>query len=121
MQQRVTIGVVVGAGLIVAFLLAFFVSPFASSSPDGLEKVAADKGLDTGAKAHALADGPLADYSVKGVDNKKLSTGMAGVIGVSITFAAGLGLFLVLKAVRRRHEHEPAEPRPTGAAAPSGP
>jgi PDGLE domain-containing protein len=119
MQKRITVGLVVGAGLVVAFILAFFVSPFASSSPDGLEKVAADKGLGTAQKTHAVADGPLADYAVKGVDNAKLSTALAGVVGVTITFAVGLGLFLVLKKVRRRDE--PAEPRPVGAVAPSGP
>jgi cobalt/nickel transport system permease protein len=122
MQKRITIGVVVGAGLVVAFILAFFVSPFASSSPDGLEKVAADKGLNTGEQTHALADGPLADYAVKGVDNEKLSTGLAGVIGVTVTFAVGLGLFLVLKKVRRHDEpDEPTERRSLGAVAPSGP
>ena len=66
----------------VALLLAFFVSPEASSSPDGLEKVATDKGfIDTGTD-HALADLPTADYGVEGVDNERLSTGLAGIIGV---------------------------------------
>ena len=101
-------------------LLAFFVSPFASSAPDGLEKVAADKGLDTGEQAHALADGPLADYAVKGVDNEKLSTGLAGVIGVAVTFAVGLGLFVVLKKVRRPDDTDEATAAPV-AVAPSGP
>ena len=75
----------------VALVLAFLVSPHASSSPDGLEKVAADKGIDIGATDHAMADGPLADYTVKGVDNTNLSTGLAGVVGVAVTFAMGFG------------------------------
>jgi len=83
----------------VALLLAFFVSPFASSSPDGLEKVAADKAIDRDERDHALASGPLADYSVRGVNDARLSTGLAGVVGVAVTFAVGGGLFLV---VRRR-------------------
>ena len=50
------------AGLLVSLFLAFVVSPFASSSPDGLEKVAADKAIDRDEQDHDLADGPLADY-----------------------------------------------------------
>ena len=99
---RVKLSLLVVAGLAVALGLAFFVSPFASSSPDGLEKVAADKAIDRDAKDHALAGGPLADYAVDGVGDERLSTGVAGVIGVLVTFAIGTGLFVGLRAVRRR-------------------
>ncbi|MGD9795514.1 MAG: PDGLE domain-containing protein [Acidimicrobiia bacterium] len=102
MARKMTIGVFLGVGLAVALALAFFVSPYASSSPDGLEKVAADKAIDTGVKDHTFADGPLADYAVDGVDNEKLSTGVAGIIGVTITFAIGTGLFFAIKAARKR-------------------
>jgi cobalt/nickel transport system permease protein len=118
-KRNVTIGAFVGAGLVVALLLAFFVSPLASSKPDGLEKVAADKNLDTGEQAHALGDGPLADYSTKGIDNASTSTGVAGILGVAVTFAVGLGLFVVLGAVRRHREPTALPGR--GAPAPSGP
>ncbi|WP_169953268.1 energy-coupling factor ABC transporter permease [Microbispora sp. H11081] len=90
--------VLVGGGL-VAVLMAGVVSFYASSSPDGLEKVAADKGLSAGEKPHAVEEGPLADYSVKGVENERLSGGLAGVAGVALTVAAGGGVFY---AVRRR-------------------
>jgi cobalt/nickel transport system permease protein len=97
--------VFIGVGLVIAFALAFFASPYASSQPDGLEKVAAEKGVDRDAEAHALEGGPLADYGVEGVDNAKLSTGLAGIIGVTATFALGYGLLLLVRASRRR---EPA-------------
>ena len=116
-RRNVTIGAVVAAGLVVALLLAFFVSPHASSKPDGLEKVAADNGLDAGATAHAAGAGPLADYSVKGVDDHTISTGVAGVIGVAVTFAIGAGLFLVLRTVRRHRGTATAPAR--RASAPS--
>ena len=77
-------------------------SPFASSSPDGLEKVAADKAIDRDALDHALADGPLADYSVQGVDDGRLGTGLAGVVGVAVTFAVGGCLFVVLRRTGSR-------------------
>jgi hypothetical protein len=91
----------VGAGLAVALLLAFLVSPHASSKPDGLNKVAIDQGFDNQQKPHALGDGPLAGYGVDGVDNDRLSTGLAGVIGVAATFALGLGFFALVRRGRR--------------------
>lgn len=87
------------AGLALALVLAGVVSYYASSSPDGLEKVAAEKGFDKNAEDHDLADSPLADYQTKDVDNDRLSGGVAGVIGVGATLAVGTGLFWV---VRRR-------------------
>ncbi|MCF3182885.1 energy-coupling factor ABC transporter permease [Streptomyces polychromogenes] len=90
-------------GLVTALVLAGFVSFYASSSPDGLEKVAADKGIDAKAKEHAAADSPLADYSVKDVDDARLSGGLAGVIGVGATVAVGSGIFW---AVRRRRAQD---------------
>ncbi|MGA5871217.1 energy-coupling factor ABC transporter permease [Streptomyces cinereoruber] len=88
-------------GVVTALVLAGFVSFYASASPDGLEKVAADQGIDAKAEEyeHATADSPLADYGVRGVDAERLSGGLAGVIGVGATLAAGTGVFLV---VRRR-------------------
>lgn len=99
-------------GLLVAILLAGVVSNFASSSPDGLDATTLKgctvdaNGTITGgqcpaqqAKDHQLADGPLADYGIKGLANPHLSTGLAGVAGVLITFGLGAGLFWL---VRRR-------------------
>ena len=53
---------VIGA-LIVTLLLAGVVSFYASSSPDGLNKVAADHGLADNEKDSATAHSPLADSS----------------------------------------------------------
>ncbi|HEY8978661.1 MAG TPA: energy-coupling factor ABC transporter permease [Streptomyces sp.] len=90
-------------GLAASLLLAGVVSFYASANPDGLEKVAADKGLDTKVEEHAAADSPLADYGVKDVENARLSGGLAGVIGVSATVVAGTGVFWAVR--RRRTEH----------------
>jgi hypothetical protein len=85
------------AGLLVAIGLALIVSGVASSSPDGLEKVAGEKGFLETAQDHLFADSPLADYSVKGVGNERLSTGLAGLIGVLVTFGLGLAVFALLR------------------------
>jgi hypothetical protein len=107
-SRHLTIGLLIALGLLVSLLLAFAVSPFASSSPDGLEKVAADKAIDRDEQDHAFADGPLAGYSVERVDDERLSTGVAGVVGVAATFAVGGCLFLVLRRTgHRRNDSAP--------------
>ncbi|WP_199838554.1 PDGLE domain-containing protein, partial [Streptomyces scabiei] len=95
------------AGLGASLLLAGVVSFYASASPDGLEKVAADKGIDAKAEDHAAAGSPLADYGVEGLDNARLAGGLAGVIGVGVTVVAGTGVFW---AVRRRRAGEDVSP-----------
>ena len=70
------------AGFLVSIFLAGVVSFYASSDPDGLEKVAEDIGFIETAKDHTYADGVLADYGVKGIENERASVGVAGVIGV---------------------------------------
>lgn len=85
------------AGFVVSLFLAGVVSNYASSHPDGLEKVAEDIGFLDSAKDHTYADGPLADYGVKGIENERLSTGAAGVIGVIATAGVSTGLFLLLR------------------------
>ena len=86
------------AGLLVALLLAGGVSYYASGSPDGLNKVAAQTGIDKSQEDHSLADSPFAGYETSGVDQGRLSGGLAGVVGVAVTFLVVGGLVL---AVRR--------------------
>lgn len=107
-MDRKTLALFVVGGLIVALGLAFFVSPFATGSPDGLERVSIDQGFAETAEDHALADGPLADYAVRGVEDEGLSTGLAGAIGVVVTFGVGMVLFGLLRVVRSRRSAEPA-------------
>lgn len=90
-------------GLAAALVLAGGVSFYASANPDGLEKVAADQGIDEKVEEHGAADSPLADYGVGDIANARISGGLAGVIGVSATVVVGTGVFVV---VRRRREDE---------------
>ncbi|MFH8474806.1 energy-coupling factor ABC transporter permease [Streptomyces sp. NPDC018000] len=93
-------------GLVTALVLAGFVSFYASASPDGLEKVAADQGIDKKTEEHAAKDSPLADYGVKDVSNARISGGLAGVIGVGATIVVGSGVFYAVR--RRRTPDAPA-------------
>jgi PDGLE domain-containing protein len=99
--RKVTVAGLVLTGLLVTLALAFFVSPEASSRPDGLNKVAADHGLGAGERPHALRGAPTAGYALTGIDDDRLSTGVAGVIGVGVVFVAGLGLFAVVRRAKR--------------------
>ncbi len=91
--RRKSFWMFVVGGLLIAGALAFFVSPYASTSPDGLSRVAEDKGFDGSAQEHALDDSPLAGYAVKGIDNENLSKGLSGIIGVALTFGIGMVIF----------------------------
>ncbi len=88
-------------GLVVSLVLAGGVSYYASSDPDGLEKVAGDVGFLDSAKESAVEDGPLAGYGVAGVDNERISGGLAGVIGVASTAAVSFGLFYALRRFKK--------------------
>jgi cobalt/nickel transport system permease protein len=88
------------AGLGVAALLVLVVAPLASREPDGLERVAIDEGFVDSAEDHALADSPLADYQVSGVEDEATGTRLSGLIGVLITFGVGaaiVGAFVVMR------------------------
>ncbi len=95
-----------GVGLVVALIVAGVLSGFAAADPDGLERVAIDEGFDETADDHALADSPLADYAVEGVEDERLSTGLAGVIGVAITLVVAGGLFYGIRLYGKARERQ---------------
>ncbi len=99
------------AGLLLAFALVLFLSPFANPNPDGLNRVAIDEGFADTETEHDLGDSPLADYAVSGVDSEGLSKGLSGVLGILATFALGLALF----ALAKRRGSDPARTRGEGA------
>jgi len=85
--------------LLVSIGLAGIVSYYASSSPDGLEKVAGDIGFIETAKDHTLDNSALADYGVAGIENERLSVGIAGIVGV---IATGVLMYLIVKFISRK-------------------
>ena len=94
------------AGLLVTLLLAGVASFYASSDPDGLEKAAQDTGIAANAEDSAADDSPLAGYETTGVDDGRISGGLAGVVGVGVTFLLVVGL---VYAVRRGRAKDGAE------------
>jgi hypothetical protein len=101
-SPRRRVGLFVVAGVVVTLLLAGVISSFASSEPDGLERVAIDEGFADTADEHAFAKGPMADYSTRGVGDERLSTGVAGVVGVGVTFVIAAGCVALIRRARRR-------------------
>ncbi|MGD9958615.1 PDGLE domain-containing protein [Nocardioides sp.] len=93
-------------GVLVALLIAGVASFYASSHPDGLNYVAEKTGFIDQEKASATSDGPFAGYATKGVDNERLSGGIAGVAGclLVLTIAGSLTW-----AVRRRGHEEQSD------------
>ena len=74
-------------------------SPLASSSPDGLERVAEDKGLmDKVAKSPFSV---IAGYMFPGVHNETLATILAGWLGTALLFLLVFGVTWLITRARR--------------------
>lgn len=83
------------SGLGVALLIAVVVSPFASSNPDGLDRVSQDYGFDD----RAVEDAPAQklpfysifdEYALRGVP-EGIATPLAGLLGTLATFGLAWG------------------------------
>lgn len=97
-MKRISVRLFTVLALAVAVGLAVGLSPYASSSPDGLEKVAEDKAFIDDGKLHALQeDSPVPDYAFPGIENERLATAAAGFVGTLIVFALGFGLAALLR------------------------
>lgn len=95
------------SGLGIALGVAVFLSPFASSDPDGLDRVAQDHQFDS----KALEDTPARrlpfynlfdEYAIRGVP-EQVATPIAGLIGTLVTFGFAWGIGKVI--VRRSDTH----------------
>jgi cobalt/nickel transport protein len=90
-------------GVLVALLLAGGVSFYASSAPDGLNRVAQDQGFSQTGRSHTSEKSPLAGYRTEGVHAKRLSRGVAGVAGSLVVLVlAGSLAFIVRRGSGRR-------------------
>jgi cobalt/nickel transport protein len=71
------------------------ISPLASSSPDGLEKIAEDKNfISTAQKAPFEV---FTDYIFPGIENEALATILVGWLGTLVLFTLVYGLAWVIK------------------------
>jgi cobalt/nickel transport protein len=92
---------------LVICIAVVFLSPLASSSPDGLEKVAEDHEFIE--QAHEAPFQIIADYLFPGIENEALATVLAGIIGTLIIFGTVYGLARLLRLRKRQEEHPSTE------------
>ena len=97
-------GIGLGRVLVVGYIIAIAVTllaPLASGSPDGLERVAEDRGF-----IETALDAPysiIPDYTLPGIENEAVATILAGFVGVTIMYLLVAGFaFLVYKAAASR-------------------
>lgn len=106
--QRNRLFVLTGLGI--ALVVAVFISPFASSDPDGLERVAQDLEFED----KAIEDAPanklpfytvFEEYALRGVP-EVVATPLAGLAGTVVTFglAWGAGKLLIRPSASTTNE-----------------
>lgn len=99
-SDKTTIIVVI-TGIVISVLVATFLSPFASTFPDGLEKVAERFGFAE--KATEVINSKffvIKDYSISFTDNEFWKGALAGLFGVFIVLAVFGIIFLVYKILQ---------------------
>jgi cobalt/nickel transport system permease protein len=92
-------------GLVAILGLLVFGVPFASTRPDGLERVARTLGFAARATA-PLAPAPMADYQAPGFASAASATWAAALVGVLVVFAFAYALAIAL-APKARQEATP--------------
>ena len=99
-EKKTTTFVIVG--IIAALVIAVFISPFASSFPDGLEKVAESFGfLEKAQNAISNKVFLIPDYTFGAVYNPLWQGACAGLFGVLIVLTIFGIIFLIYKAATR--------------------
>lgn len=85
-------------GLLVA-LAVTLLAPLASPHPDGLERVAEDQGfLDRAQNAPYKV---IPEYLFPGIENERVASIVAGLVGTVLMFGLGYGLAWALRRAKR--------------------
>jgi hypothetical protein len=92
--------------LFLCLTVALF-SPLASSSPDGLDKTAEDKGFIE--EAHEPPFKIIADYAFPGIENEALATILAGLIGTAGIFVVTYGVARLIRFGKNKEADAPVK------------
>ena len=92
-------------GSIIILGMIFFISPFASPWPDGLERAASSLGFDGRALTPPVIHAPIAEYQIPVVGSSVVATGIAGVVGAVVVFAFSFLLAHIM--VRDQQQGDP--------------
>ncbi|MFH2037072.1 MAG: PDGLE domain-containing protein [Candidatus Zixiibacteriota bacterium] len=101
-MKRYTMRHLIWNGLLIALAIALILSPFASQSPDGLERVAEDKGFLEMGESSPTYQAPAPDYTIPGMKVEWVSTSIAGVLGTLLTFSFTYGIARALAWRKRK-------------------
>ena len=85
--------------------MAALLSPYASPDPDGLEKVAEDKGFIEKGEGNDVFAAPMPDYEVPGLGDS-VKGPVAGIIGTLVMFGLGILLGGRLKGPEEERDEE---------------
>lgn len=89
----------------VTVLLAVLVAPFASSQPDGLERVLADNGVTVPEPAKkSESDSPFVGYQVPAVEDEAKAIALTGVIGLAVMFFGSYAIAKMMLRAKRRDD-----------------
>lgn len=95
------------AGIVLALIIAMFISPFASSYPDGLEKVAENLGFID--KAEGIVSENyfiIPDYSFGAVSSEFWQTAIAGFFGVLVILVIFGAVYFIYRTVAKAKVNE---------------
>lgn len=99
-KKNVVLFIIFGLTFIIGPL--FFIIPFTSQMPDGLEKVSEHTvGFIKKDDFHTPLKAPMPEYEMPGVKNKFNAHRYAGVIGVLVVFSISIIIGFLLKRRRR--------------------
>ncbi len=105
MERRITLRNSIIFGLVIALICAGLISLFASSFPDGLERVAENLGFIEKGEGDPVLKSPIPDYALPGIKNEKLATSFAGIIGTLLVFVVGYGTAEIIRQINSRREN----------------
>lgn len=99
-------GTIIAGGVVLALVVGIMAVFFASPHPDGLERVAEDKGFLERAQGSLYEIFP--DYVLPGISNETVAAALAIILGVLLLFAVGYGIARLLRRRSQRLAEAPA-------------
>lgn len=89
----------------IALICAGLISLFASSFPDGLERVAENLGFLEKGEGEPVLKSPIPDYVLPGIENEKLATSIAGIVGTLLVFVVGYGTAALIRQINLKRKN----------------
>jgi len=88
-------------GLLIAVVIGVFLSPFASKSPDGLDKTAESLKFASVSEGKEVVHSLIPDYAMPGIKNESLATSAAGLVGTLVVFGLAYGVGKIMQGKRQ--------------------